>query len=132
MFQASGKIISIIISFLSVSTLLVLFDIFNGNTGWGLKFGIPLLVIAYLIIIALVLIIKNAREKQMNLITYSLIAAGLLSICIEGLISLYQERFYQASLELDCNDMCNTCCSHYVLYTISFKERNRFETVFHI
>lgn len=79
-------------SFISVSAMLILFDIFDSNTGWGIKFGIPLLLIAYLIITVLVLIIKNAREKQLNLITYTLIAAGLLCICIEGLISIYHEN----------------------------------------
>lgn len=79
-------------SFMSTSILLILIDMFNGNITWGLKFGIPLVLVAYLIIFVLVLLIRNTHEKELNLITYSLIASGLLCICIEGLISLYTEH----------------------------------------
>lgn len=78
-------------SFISTTALLVLLDIFNNNIGWGVKFGVPLLLFAYLIVFGLVMIIRNAKEKELNLITYSLIASGLISICVEGMISIYQE-----------------------------------------
>lgn len=87
-------------SFVSTSALLVLLDLFNGNTGWGLKFGIPLLFAAYLIIFALIWLIWKTRERELNLITYSLLAAGLLCVCIEGLISLYSENTLALSWSL--------------------------------
>lgn len=78
-------------SFISTAALLVLLDIFKNNIGWGIKFGVPLLLFAYLIVFGLVMIIRKAKEKELNLITYSLISAGLISICVEALISLYQD-----------------------------------------
>ncbi len=82
-------ILSFVGSFISTALLLMLLDIFNNNIGWGVKFGVPLLLFAYLIVFGLVMIIRKAKEKELNLITYSLIAAGLISICVEGMISLY-------------------------------------------
>lgn len=79
-------------SFVSTSVLLLLLDIFNNNIGWGVKFGTPLLLFAYLIIFGLIMIIRKAKEKELNLITYSLIASGLICICVEGMISIYNDE----------------------------------------
>ncbi|MCF8399322.1 MAG: zinc ribbon domain-containing protein [Bacteroidales bacterium] len=87
-------------SFLASSVLLILLDMFNNNIGWGKKFGIPLLFVAYLIILGLILMIRRSREKELNLITYSLIASGLLSICIEAMISLYNNKGLELSWSL--------------------------------
>jgi len=84
-------ILSFVGSFISTAALLQLLDIFNNNIGWGVKFGTPLLLFAYLIVFGLVMIIRKAKEKELNLITYSLIASGLISICVEGMISIYKD-----------------------------------------
>ena len=82
-------------SFVSSSVLLILLDLFKNNIGWGFKLGIPLLFAAYFIIFGLILIIRNAKKKELNLIAYSLIAAGLLSICAEGIITLYIDNILE-------------------------------------
>ncbi|MFO8129533.1 MAG: DUF6320 domain-containing protein [Bacteroidales bacterium] len=87
-------------SFASTSVLLILIDLFNGSIGWGIKLGIPILLIAYLIIYGLILMIRKAREKELNLITYSLIASGLLSICVEGMISIYNDNILKLQWSL--------------------------------
>jgi hypothetical protein len=79
-------------SFTSTSALLVLFDIFTGTIGWGVKLGIPLLLAAYIIVFILIIIIKAARKQGLNIIAYSFIASGMLSLCTEGIISLYIEN----------------------------------------
>ncbi len=76
-------------SFLSTSAMLILLDIYAEGTGWGMKLGIPLLLAAYVIVFMLINRIKAAREKGLNIIAYSLTASGLLSLCIDGIISLY-------------------------------------------
>ncbi|MFW5890467.1 MAG: DUF6320 domain-containing protein [Marinilabiliaceae bacterium] len=77
------------LSFLSTSALLVLLDIYTQGTGWGMKLGIPLLLAAYITIFVFFKLIRNTHQKGMNIIAYSLIAAGILSLCIDGIISLY-------------------------------------------
>lgn len=88
-FWSKKIVLSILGSFITTSVFLILVNIFSGGINWGVKLGIPLLFIAYLIISGLIFMLRKTREKELNLITYSLIAAGLLCICVEGMISLY-------------------------------------------
>ncbi len=82
-------------SFIATSALLVLLDMFNDNLGWGMKLGIPLLLAAYVIVFILIYLIRKAKHHGLNIIALSLIASGLLSLCTEGIISLYvQNRFH--------------------------------------
>ena len=82
------------LSFFSTSALLIILDMFNGSIGWGVKLGIPLLLAAYIIVFILVLLIRLASKRGLNIIAYSFIAAGLLSICTEGIISLYTQSHF--------------------------------------
>lgn len=91
-FMINQTLLVLLGSFVSTSALLILFDLFEGNFGWGIKLGIPILFVAYLIIYGLISLIRKSREKEINLITYSLIASGLMCICIEGMISIYNEN----------------------------------------
>lgn len=77
------------LSFLSVTGLFILFDIFAGDTGWEIKLGIPIILVAYLTVFILTFFIRKASQKGLNIIAYSMIAAGVLCICTEGLISIY-------------------------------------------
>ncbi|MFO8001860.1 MAG: DUF6320 domain-containing protein [Marinilabilia sp.] len=83
------KFLCLSLSFLSTSALLVLLDLYAEGTGWSMKLGIPFLLAAYIIVFVLVRLIKRTREKGMNIIAYSLVASGLLSLSIDGIISLY-------------------------------------------
>ncbi len=85
----------IIGSLFSTSLLFILLDIFNHNIGWGIELGIPLLFFVYLIVYTLLLLIRRTGERELNLLTYSLIAAGLLCVCIEGVISLYVNHVFK-------------------------------------
>jgi len=79
-------------SFISASGLLLLLDVFDKTSGWSFKLGVPILLTAYIIVIILVKLIKRAERKSLNVIAYSLISAGLLSICTEGIINLYAKN----------------------------------------
>ncbi len=76
-------------SFLATSVLLILLDIYAGNTGWGMQLGIPLLLAGYIGIFVFILIVRKAEQTGLNIIAYSLIVSGVLSICIDGILSLY-------------------------------------------
>jgi hypothetical protein len=76
-------------SFVSSSILLILLDLFTGGVKWVMKLGIPLLLGVYIVILVLVIMIKYARYKGLNIIAYSLIAAGFITLFTESFISLY-------------------------------------------
>jgi len=77
------------LSFLSVTSLFILFDIYAGDTVWEIKLGLPLLLALYATFIALIYLIVNSKQKGLNIIAWSLIAAGLLCVYTEGMISIY-------------------------------------------
>lgn len=82
-------ILLLFFSFLASSVLLILLDIYAGNTGWGMQLGIPLLFTGYTGIFVFIFIVGKAEQKGLNIIAYSLIVSGVLSICIDGILSLY-------------------------------------------
>ena len=87
-------------SFVSTSALLVLFDMFDSTIGWGVKLGIPLLLAAYIIVYILITLIRMAENKGLNIIAYSMLAAGMLSLCADGIISLYTANQFSVEWSL--------------------------------
>jgi hypothetical protein len=85
-------ILIVVLSFLSVTGLFILFDVFAGDTGWEIKLGVPIILAAYLTIFFLIFLVRKAKQKGLNVIAYSLIAAGLLCICVDGLISVFSRN----------------------------------------
>jgi len=79
----------LLLSFLSVAILLVLLDIYAGNTGWGMQLGIPLLMAAYVVIYIYSVLIRRTERKGLNVLAYSLSVSGVLCVCIDGILSLY-------------------------------------------
>lgn len=77
------------LSFLSVTGLFILFDIYAGDTGWEIKLGIPILLAAYLTVFFLIFLVQKAKQKGLNIIAYSMVAAGLFCFYTEGMISVY-------------------------------------------
>lgn len=75
-------------NFLSTSMLLVLFDVFNKNIGWSTKLGIPLVFSFFLVVYLLIKLVRHSKQRGINLIAYFLMAAGILSLSVEGIISL--------------------------------------------
>jgi hypothetical protein len=74
--------------FIATSLLLILFDLFNKNIGWGSKLGVPLVFSFYLVVYILVSIVRKSKQRGINLIAYFILAAGILSLCVEGIISV--------------------------------------------
>jgi len=77
------------LSFLSVAGLFMLIDVYAGVTGWEMKLGIPIILIAYITVFILVFLIRKAKQKGLNVIAYLMIAAGILCFCTDGIISVY-------------------------------------------
>jgi len=75
--------------FFSTSLLLLLFDLFNHEFTWGLRLGIPMALLISLVVYALIVLIVKSKQKGINIIAYSLMAAGIMCFFIEGVISWY-------------------------------------------
>jgi hypothetical protein len=84
------KWIKVLSSILIISMLsLLLVDLTTRNIAWSLQLGLPLLIAVGVIVFLLVKVIKIAREKGFNLIAYIFLAVAILSISVEGILSLY-------------------------------------------
>lgn len=91
-FLRKKLVLMLLLSFLSVSALFTLFDLYGGGTGGKIKSGIPVLVAAYATVIALIFVIRNSRQKGLNVIAYSLLASGLLCGCVDAMITIYNRN----------------------------------------
>lgn len=88
-FMRSRILLLFLCLFLSTSLLLFFLDLYNENLNIGVQLGIPILFFIYLILLSLFLIIRKNKQKGINVIAYSLIAAGIICMCIEGMVSLH-------------------------------------------
>jgi hypothetical protein len=88
--------VSLGISFISLSSLILLFDIFGFKEGWGKQLGIPILAIFYLAFLVLTLLIKRLKNRGLNLISYFIISSGLVSVGIESVL----DRFFSGDIDL--------------------------------
>jgi RNA polymerase subunit RPABC4/transcription elongation factor Spt4 len=75
--------------FVSTSLLLFLIDVFNHQYTWGLRLGIPLSLFVSLVGYVLIVVIAKSKQKGINIIAYALVAAGIMCLFIEGVISWY-------------------------------------------
>lgn len=88
------------VSFLSVLVLFILLDFYAGETGWEIRLGVPVLLAAYVIIFAFILIVRNSRQKGLNVIAYSLIAAGVICGCIDMTVTLFSRNLLRMGWSL--------------------------------
>lgn len=75
--------------FISASALILLLDFITGRENWSLRLAIPLLLFTNIVIILLIKIIHFSKQRGINLIAYSFLAAALLCISIEVIVDLY-------------------------------------------
>lgn len=75
--------------FVSTSLLLLLIDVFNHEFTWGLQLGIPLALFVSMVGYVLIVVIAKSKQKGINIIAYSLVAAGIMCLFIEGVVSWY-------------------------------------------
>lgn len=76
-------------SFLFTSVLLVLFDLYNKDIGWGTRLGIPILFSLYLIFFLFALVLRFTRQHGFNILAWLFLASGLLTLCLDGILSVY-------------------------------------------
>lgn len=76
-------------SLVSNALLLILLDLISFNIGWGTKLGVPVLISFYVLLIAILRIIRISRRQGFNILAAIFINIGIFLICIELFVSLY-------------------------------------------
>jgi hypothetical protein len=87
-------IIDIAGGFIVSSICILILDALIGSFNWALNLGIPLLLASNIVIATLLTAIQMSKHQGINLIAYSFIAAALLSISIEGILSFYKTNLF--------------------------------------
>ncbi|MCK9300945.1 MAG: DUF6320 domain-containing protein [Bacteroidales bacterium] len=79
-----------LLSYLSSVAFILLIHYSSGHSHPIIQWSIPIVFLAaYLIVFGLIALIRKMKQKGLNLIAFSIIAGGLLCLCIEAGISLY-------------------------------------------
>lgn len=76
-------------SFASIAFFLLLLDYLGNSSAWGLKLGIPLLLLLYVFLLAVVLLVKYLHEKGINFIALLLSVASIVCVGIEILLDSF-------------------------------------------
>lgn len=80
-----------IFPFISILSLAVL-DMIKSPLDWSMQLGIPLLGAGWVIVLLLVGVVRYTKERGFNIIAYIFLAGAVLSVAIEGIISLYTQN----------------------------------------
>lgn len=118
--------------FLTTSLLLFLLDLYNHNLDRGLELGIPIIFFIFIVVFFLALLIRKTKQKGINIIAYSLMAAGIICMCIEGIISLHilRKLDFQWSVIVLVSVLPVSAILLYVHYRM--KKATNLKKVFHI
>lgn len=81
--------------FISTSLLLFLLDLYTLNIDNGLTIGVPIIFFIFLVLFLLAILFQKTKQKGINIIAYALVAAGIICMCIEGIISLHMLNVLQ-------------------------------------
>ncbi|WP_224994775.1 DUF6320 domain-containing protein [Cesiribacter sp. SM1] len=81
--------VQLLCSFVTASALILALDTFTRGDRWALQLGIPLLFFTNIIFIGLSAAFRISRQRGINLIAYSFLAAALLCVCVETITDNY-------------------------------------------
>ena len=76
-------------SFLATALAFWLIEAVGRNVEWGTGLAIPILISLYGLIIIVWWLIKISHQQGFNILAIIFLAAGLFTICIESVVSLY-------------------------------------------
>lgn len=94
-FWEQRTIVEIIGGFIISSFFLILLDALTKGISWSVQLAIPLLFTANFILIILIVIIRRSKFKGVNLIAFSFIAAAMLCICTDAVLSYFKNHFFR-------------------------------------
>jgi hypothetical protein len=105
------------------SFFLTLLDALTNGISWSIQLAIPLLFAANFILIVLITIIHRAKFKGVNLFAFSFIAAALLCICTDAVLSYFKNHFLQLQWSIIVSALCHTGCRSVVFCSLQIKKR---------
>jgi hypothetical protein len=83
--------------FLLSSACLVALDALTAGISWALRLVVPLLFSTSVVIAILVSVIQRTQYQGINLVAYSLMAAAVVCMCVEGTLAFFTTRSVQLS-----------------------------------
>ena len=93
-YSFSKNEILILLEVLIISALsLIALDLINQSINWSYQLGIPLLLAGWFVLFLMNVALRHIREKGFNLIAYIFLASAILSMVVEGIISIYKNSF---------------------------------------
>ncbi|TLX72246.1 zinc ribbon domain-containing protein [Labilibacter sediminis] len=85
----------LILSICSLTSLILMFlmiDYFNGDSNWGIKLGIPIVISVYVLSLVILVLIRISNQIGFNILAVIFIAIASLLLCIEIFVSLYSHH----------------------------------------
>ncbi len=118
--------------FVISSILLLILDALTQGISWAFRLGIPLLLSVNLLVAAFIGMIRRTKHKGINLIAWGFIAAGILCICTEAILSLF--RAGALHLQWSVIVMCSIIPVSVVLFYMHTRLRKgrNLERTFHV
>jgi hypothetical protein len=90
-FWQQRLLLQLSVGFVLSSASIILIDAVTAGVNWALALGLPILLAINLIVILLITIIRTAKYKGVNLLAWAFMGAGILCVCIEGILSYYRK-----------------------------------------
>lgn len=84
-------------SFILSSLFIIIIDALASSMNWSLSLGIPMLLSANIITIAMIIAVRMSKHKGINLIAYGFLGAMLLCLCIDGIMSYHETTAIEIS-----------------------------------
>lgn len=89
-FFSFGIIAEMGLGFILASLALIILDWLTGGIDWAIKLAVPLLVSANAAVLFFIMLERSARHKGVNLVAYAFVAAALLCLSVEGVLSYFR------------------------------------------
>lgn len=120
-FLNSGRILKFVFVFATASVLILVLNYLADGPDWAILPGIPLLFFFNVILLGLTGIFRVSKQRGINLIAYSFLAAALLSIAVEASIDL----FIGGSIDLVWSLIISACIIPIVIFLLFMHFRLR-------
>ncbi len=88
-FLPNRPFIKIMSIFTTSAACMLVLDVLDHHLSWSVYLGLPLLAAILVLLLIFLFTLRQAREKGFNVVAHIFLAAGILAIAIENIISLY-------------------------------------------
>jgi hypothetical protein len=107
-------VVQMLAGFIVSSVCMTVIDLVTGGIQWAFNLAIPILLAMNLLVVGFIMVLQLSKYKGVNLLAWGFLAAALLCMCIDGVLSYHQVR----SLELGWSIIVGGCAVPVVLVLI--------------